>query len=221
MRSYNGYPASRSPTRIGVEPFEVAGHRFPAGVKRGPVAQVLAYVVLRWHLEVEPLGLPGPKDEWGYNYRPNRNNPNTLSCHASGTAVDVNATRHPNGKRRTLKPAQVKQLRRILADVDDVVRWGGDFSTPDEMHLEICQPPAEVARVARRLAKQPGPALTTAPQEDDMTAEELRQIVREEVDRAVEVLHADAVAILRGKDQPSSLDKIKAAVDRIALKLGA
>lgn len=50
-----------------------------------------------------------------------------------------------------------------------------------------------------------------------MTPDEARQI-EEIVDR---IVRKHAVAILRGKDQPSSLDKIKAAVDRIALKLGA
>ena len=34
---------------------------------------------------------------WGYEFRANVNNPSQLSCHASGTAIDYNANRHPNG----------------------------------------------------------------------------------------------------------------------------
>jgi hypothetical protein len=91
-------------------------------------------------------------DDWGYAYRANVNNPNTLSCHASGTAIDYNATRHPNGRRGTFTLTQVAEIRRILAEVDGVVRWGGAFvGTPDEMHFEVIKGAGDVARVAARL----------------------------------------------------------------------
>jgi hypothetical protein len=115
------------------------------------------------HRRVEPVvrGDWHQADDWGYNYRKNRNSDN-LSCHASGTAIDYNATRHPNGKRGTFAAAQVAEIRKILAEVGGVVRWGGDFkSTPDEMHFEINANAAAVARVAARLrGGGPAPAVS-------------------------------------------------------------
>src|SRR5689334_21384454 len=126
LSSYNGWPASPNPADIDIKPFTVAGHSFPAGVKAGDVATVLRYVATQVHLRVESLGIPGPNDEWGYSYRQNRNADN-LSCHASGTAIDVNASHHPNGATRTFSTAQVAIIHAILAEVDHVIRWGGDF----------------------------------------------------------------------------------------------
>lgn len=149
-RSYNGWAASSRPNDIGIAPFEVAGINFPPGVRSGHVTTVLRYVAAQYHRRVEPLMTkPGC---WGYAYRKNRNADN-LSCHASGTAIDINAPLHPNGKRNTFSAGQVAEIRKILDEVGGVVRWGGDFSgTPDEMHFEIKATPAEVAAVASRLA---------------------------------------------------------------------
>lgn len=151
--SYNGWPASTSPTAIGIDPgFTVAGHKFPGGVKKGDVETVFRFFLGNYHLRVESLGLDSP-DEWGYVYRLNRN-ANNLSCHSSGTAVDVNAQRHPNGSRNTLSVLQVTQLRKIQGWISKVLRWGGDFSTTkDEMHHEVCVNAATLHVVAARLAR--------------------------------------------------------------------
>ena len=164
--SYNGWTASKSPASIDIDPdFTAAGRKFPGGVKRGPVSVVLRYMIEQFDKRVEEVDLYDPGDEWGYTYKPSANSPSKLSCHSSGTAVDINATRHPNRKRGTFTPKQVDAIHAILAELDGVVRWLGDTSgTPDEMHFEIKGTAAEVARVAGRL-------LTTdplAPQEDDM-----------------------------------------------------
>lgn len=185
MNSYNGWRASRSPAAIGVKPFEVVGREFPAGVKTGPVAVVLGYVAEQFHLRVEPLVNPGC---WGYNYRANRNNPSNLSCHASGTAVDVNAPRHPNGRRGTFSKEQVAEIRRILAEVRGVVEWGADFSTtPDEMHFEISGSVAEVAAVAKSLSQ---------PQEDDVMSPG-QEAEQKEIRKRVDKLQATVEAVDR------------------------
>ncbi len=161
--SYNGWPASRDPAAIGINrKWAPLGVPFPGGVKGGDVETVLTYVVEQLHARVEPIDLPGLKDEWGWHYKPSANSPNLLSCHSSGTAFDYNATRHPNRKRGTFTAAQVKTIHTILDEVGGVVRWLGDARTPDEMHFEIKGTPAQVADVARLLRSKP------APPEDDM-----------------------------------------------------
>ncbi len=156
------YPASRDRAAIGVKPFAPAGHDFPGGVKTGDVAYVLGYVVEQWHARVEPLG----EGCWGHAYRPNRNSRAAVSRHARGIAVDVNAPKHPNGTpaAKTLSGAQIKTIRAILAEVQHVIRWGGDYTaTPDPMHLEVNDSPAALKRVAAALrAKRRPPASTPA-----------------------------------------------------------
>lgn len=177
--SYNGWPASTDPAAIGIAHLDMPDrpNAFPPGVKRGDVATVLGYVALQMHKRVEPMG----DGCWGYSYRKNRN-ANNLSCHASGTAIDYNAQRHPNGKSGTYSAAQVAEIRKILAETGGVVKWGGDFhGTKDEMHFEIHGTPAEVKTAAARLrnahAATPAraawkPAPSTPP------AKETRMIVR-------------------------------------------
>jgi hypothetical protein len=181
--SYNGWSASTSPHDLGgLDNRAVAGVRMAPGVRSGDVATVLFYVAAQFHARVEPL-VSGWC--WGYSYRQNRNAAN-LSCHSSATAVDFNAPRHPNGRRGTFTKAQVAEIRRILAEVGGIVRWGGDFTgTPDEMHFEIVASPATVAMVADRLTRKSpaGSPVTTLPapapaptEEDDLDAHQAQQL---------------------------------------------
>jgi len=169
--SYNGWTASQNPADFGgIQPLVVAGESFAPGVRKGDVHTVLGYVAEQMHKRVEPIVRPDwhQQDDWGYSYRQNRNAAN-LSCHSSATAIDYNATRHPNGKRGTFTAAQVAEIRKILAEVAGTVRWGGDFTgTPDEMHFEIVKPPGDVARVAVKLRNSPAAAIQ---EEDDMPDE--------------------------------------------------
>lgn len=155
--SYNGWLASANPADFGgLSALVVAGETFAPGVRTGDVFTVLQYVAQQLHARVEPVIAPGwhQADDWGYAYRANRN-ANNISCHGSGTAIDYNATRHPNNKSGTFNKTQVSEIRKILSEVGLVVRWGGDFSgTKDEMHFEIHGNAAQVAGVAARL-RQP------------------------------------------------------------------
>lgn len=152
--SYNGWRASKNPKDFGgLAKLVVAGEQFTPGVRAGVVHTVLGYVANQLHRRVEPIVKAGwhQADDWGYAYRQNRN-ANNLSCHASGTAIDYNATRHPNGKRGTFSASQVAEIRKILREVNNVVRWGGDFTgTPDEMHFEINANFAKVREAARKV----------------------------------------------------------------------
>ncbi len=181
--SYNGWVASESPGEIGVTPLRVAGVPFPNGVRSGDVATVLGYVAAQFHARVEPLMLPGC---WGYSYRKNRNADN-LSCHSSGTAIDCNAPRHPNGKRGTFTGPQIDQIRAILAEVAPVVDWGGDFDgTPDEMHFEINGSAAQVAAVATRLRSGGTGKDWLVGAKEDLTAE--IRAMREQVSNKIDLL---------------------------------
>jgi hypothetical protein len=152
--SYNGWYAAPGWSVKGgqLEPLVIAGESFAPGVLAGDVHDVFEYVLNRVHREVEPVYAPGwhTQDDWGYSFRPNTNNPSELSCHASATAADYNATRHPNGRSGTWTAAQKAQILRILADVDNAIRvlWGYD-----EMHFEVCVTPSSgrLQAVAKRL----------------------------------------------------------------------
>jgi hypothetical protein len=137
----------------------VPGTEVRVTVADGPAGDVLMYVLGRVDREVEDIDLRstrGEFDDWGYADRTVRGSTDT-SNHASATAVDVNATRHPLGKPGTFNAAQVARIHRILADVDHVVRWGGDYTgRKDEMHFEINAPHVKVAAVAARLATSGG-----------------------------------------------------------------
>ncbi len=161
--SYNGWTASESRAALGIVKLTVGGVDFVPGVRAGDVHTVLQYVAQQVHERVERAHNPGC---WGYAFRMNRNSSN-LSCHASGTAFDFNAPRHPNGVRasRNFSTAQMTTIRAILREVDDVVRWGGDYrGTPDAMHFEINASRTAVAAVARKL---------NGKKDDDMTPEQI------------------------------------------------
>ena len=162
--SQNGWSASPS---LPIKPLLVHGVPFAPGVREGDVYVVLEYVATQLDARVEKAVHPGC---WGFYYRANRNDPNSLSNHSSATAIDFNAPKHPNGvpTSRTWTPKQIAEIRLILNEVDGVVRWGGDYTrTPDAMHFEINAGAAAVAEVARKIKSG------TINEEDDMTPEQI------------------------------------------------
>lgn len=191
--SYNGWPATK--TGAGIDrSFTAAGVAFPAGVRAGNVATIFRWLIERLNT-VEPI-VPGWC--WGYEYRANVNNPSTLSCHSSGTAIDYNAPNHPNGARGTWSTAQQIAIRRWLIELGGVVRWGFDFTgTKDEMHFEIIGSESDVAAVAGRLGGsigKPGrpntPNIPDTPntEDDDMpySPQDIKQMVHDGVKWALE-----------------------------------
>jgi hypothetical protein len=175
----NGWPASPD---LPIRPLVVDDIPIVPGIlDNDDVATVLGYVVRQFHERVEPLQDPGC---WGFSFRANVNDPSSLSNHASGTAVDINAPLHPNGVEtfRTFTADQIGTCHLILAEVDDAVRWGGDFnSTPDAMHWEINTTPANVAAVARKIRTQQEALMPL--NADDLAA--VRTIVKDEIANAM------------------------------------
>ncbi len=147
--SQNGWSASPA---LKLRKLVVNGVDFAPGIRDdADVATVLGYVATQYAKRVEPLRNPGC---WGFSYRPDKNQVTDLSNHASGTAIDINAPAHPNGVavQKTFTPGQVSEIHKILAEVDHVVRWGGDYTkTIDAMHFEINASAAQVKAVAKKL----------------------------------------------------------------------
>ena len=172
--SYNGWYASPN---LALRPLVVAGESFVPGIlDNDDVYTVLRYVAEQMHERVEPIVRDDwhQMDDWGFNYRPTTND-NSLSCHASGTAIDYNATRHPFGVWNTFTPAQVNTVHDIIDDLPIV--WGGDYrNTPDDMHFEIMGNAAAVKAAAARIRNNDKKDWF-----DMATEADLRRIIREEI----------------------------------------
>ena len=153
--SQNGWPVNPPRSRR-----TIPGTGVAVTVADGPAGDVLMHVLARFDKEVEDIDLKstrGELDDWGYAARPVRGGSDT-SNHASGTAVDVNATRHPLGVLGTFTRKQVAVIHEILASVVNVVRWGGDYQgRKDEMHFEINAGRGAVEAVAAQLRRFPTP----------------------------------------------------------------
>lgn len=118
-------------------------------VRPGDVDTVLTWLAQQFNERVEHIR----KDwSWGWAPRPIRGSTTTISNHASGTAVDLNAPAHVLGKEGTFSRKQENNIHEILRELDGVVRWGGDYSgRKDEMHFEIVGNAAEVRAVAKKI----------------------------------------------------------------------
>lgn len=123
-------------------------------LRPGHAGFVLACLVLWFHRVIERID-PGVWDEWGWAVRPIRGQTSGYSNHASATAVDINAVAHPIGRSGTFKHAwQYTKIKARMVWCLGVLRWGGGWSRPDEMHFEIATASqARVARLARRWAR--------------------------------------------------------------------
>jgi D-alanyl-D-alanine carboxypeptidase len=208
--SQNSYPAN---DRSVIASFAVPGGK--VALRRGPVGELLAAFARRWHTEVEPLAWPGC---WGYAERPIRGSTTVLSNHASGTAIDLNAPKHPLAAdpAASLKPAQIAAVRKIIAESDGCLRWGGDYTgRRDGMHTEAIKGEAACAAV---LARWNG----ATPTEDDMplTDADVERIAQ----RAAEIVHTRAMVSKNDPRGGWGLDdrvtSIDATIAKIAAKLG-
>jgi len=147
--SQNGWSAGSSAV-VPLDTLSVGAATFPAGVRRGDVHVVLGYLARRFDREVEALVRGWC---WGHSYRVISGS-TSLSNRSSGTAIDLNAPRHPLGKSGTFTATQRSHIHSILNSCNGVVRWGGDYSgRKDEMHFEINVRPgdARLAALAKRI----------------------------------------------------------------------
>lgn len=121
-------------------------------LEAGPGGFILAHWALWFADNIERLRAP-VLDDWGWADRTIRGSLTTISNHASGTAVDLNAQAHPLGARDTFTDDQEWRLvRRLRCRYGGSIRWGGHYERrADEMHFELdCSRP-EARALARRL----------------------------------------------------------------------
>ena len=132
--SYNGYPASKDPAEIKIKSYPVRGtdRKLRCAESVGPL---LAAFASEFHELIEPID-EGTFDDWGYAYRMVRGTTDKLSNHSSGTAIDLNATRHALGKVGTFPAEKVPMIRALAKKYG--LKWGGDYvNRKDEMHFEV------------------------------------------------------------------------------------
>lgn len=144
--SQNGWPASPDPEIVRRVALVVHGVGYPGGVRAGIVESVLGHFLSEIAGRVEA---PVAGQCWGGNYRKIAGS-ETYSNHASYTAADHNSLLHPQGKRGTYSPEQVKEIRRIQGEFGDAIFWGGDFTgTVDEMHFEVAKSSADLEKMVK------------------------------------------------------------------------
>ncbi len=141
MKSQNGWPASPNEKEIGIKVFKIKNANRKMRLQKD-AGVILTAFAAEFHAQVEPID-EGVFDDWAYAYREVRGSDSDLSNHASGTAIDLNATKHPLGKKNTFTKEQQKIIRELTEKYG--LRWGGDYKTrPDEMHWEIVESPDKV-----------------------------------------------------------------------------
>lgn len=134
LESYNGWTCSPNPDEINIHRYLIPKSEGVTLTMRQGVAVILANVASDFNKNVSKLKEP-LLDDWGFAYRTVRG-ANVMSNHASGTAIDLNATNFPMGTRRMTR-RQRRACRAIVAKYR-VITWGGEWTTrPDEMHFEI------------------------------------------------------------------------------------
>ena len=147
-KSNNGWRASKDPAEINIKQFAVAG----TDIKLRCAAEcgkLLAAFAAEFHATVEPID-KGTLDDWGYAYRPVRGETTGLSNHASGTAIDINASKHPLGKANTFTGPQEVILQALVKKYG--LRWGGNYKTrKDDMHFEVIETPTQVKQRMTKL----------------------------------------------------------------------
>ena len=146
--SYNGWIASKNPTEIGIQSYSVPGTTIKLRCAE-KVAPLLVGFSEEFNNLIEPID-GGSLDDWGYCYREVRGLPGKLSNHSSGTAIDLNSTRHALGKVGTFELAKVPMIRALAKKYG--LFWGGDYQNrKDEMHFEISVSPAKAVELIKKL----------------------------------------------------------------------
>jgi len=145
--SYNGWPASKDQDEIGIKAYKVEGTSLKLRCAE-KVAPLLINFAKEFNKLIEPLD-SGALDDWGFCYRDVRGVPGKLSNHSSGTAIDLNASKHPLAKVGTFEAGKIPMIRALAKKYG--LTWGGDWTRKDEMHFEIALSPEKVRTLITKL----------------------------------------------------------------------
>lgn len=140
LKSSNGWPASKDAAEIGIKSFKVPGTDLKIRCAE-KVAPLLIGLASEFHETIEPID-KGTLDDWGYAFRMVRGSTDSLSNHSSGTAIDLNASKHALTHRNTFTPENMIKCKALAAKYG--CKWGGDWKRADEMHFEINLTPKQV-----------------------------------------------------------------------------
>lgn len=157
--SQNGWPVDKTGSSQDRNPI-YGNVKVPNGVRKGDVATVLRWVAERYNATVEPL-VAGTC--WGWFVKSIEGS-KSISNHASGTAIDLNADQHPMGvaASKNFTAKQIAACHAIVKAAGGVIRWGGDYTgRPDPMHWEIVGSAAATAALAKKIMED-DVALTAA-----------------------------------------------------------
>jgi hypothetical protein len=150
QNSQNGWKASKIRAEIDIDSFLIPGTKIKLTCNKA-VAPLLVGLAAEFHQLIEPID-EGSLDDWGYCFREIRGSSTNLSNHSSGTAIDLNSSKHPLGKVGTFPNEKVPMIRALAKKYGCI--WGGDFrSRKDEMHFEIALTPAKAAALIEKLGQ--------------------------------------------------------------------
>jgi hypothetical protein len=150
LKSHNGWPASKDAAEIQIISVPIEGTKVKVRCAKA-VAPLIAGFCKEFHELIEPID-EGALDDWGYAFRMVRGSTDNLSNHSSGTAIDLNASRHILGKSGTFPAEKVPMIRALAKKYG--LKWGGDYrNRKDEMHFEIELSEAKVAALIGSLNK--------------------------------------------------------------------
>ena len=148
LSSYNGWPASEDQSAIGIKSYKIPGTNLKMRCAE-KVAPLLVNFAADFHKLIEPID-EGALDDWGWCFRKVRGSDSIVSNHSSGTAIDLNSSRHPLGKLNTFDTLKVPMLQALVRKYG--LRWGGDYTgRKDEMHFEINLNEAKVAALIKKI----------------------------------------------------------------------
>jgi hypothetical protein len=142
LKSQNNWIASKDAAELNIISVPIEGTKIKVRCAAA-VAPLIAGFCKEFHELIEPID-GGQLDDWGYHFRMVRGSTDKLSNHSSGTAIDLNATKHPLGKVGTFPAEKVPMIRALAKKYG--LKWGGDYKgRADEMHFEIELSEAKVA----------------------------------------------------------------------------
>jgi hypothetical protein len=140
LKSDNGWPASQDPAIIGIKSYPVKGTTIKLRCAE-KVAPLLVGFAAEFHATIEEID-HGSLDDWGYCFRMVRGREDRLSNHSSGTAIDLNASKHPLGAENTFTPEKTLLVLKLATKygLKSGITYKG---RKDPMHFEVCLTPKQ------------------------------------------------------------------------------